>query len=135
MMYCSRRSPGYPCRDGGNVVRCPRKIGDAASIPAQPLQQPCILFIVVDRRSAQQPDGVDHRIGAPSQSQDLGVPVHAAVVAAIAEDDQRTLLTMSEVEMLQAFRDAVVERGAALSANGGQRGREPIDVAGKGLSG
>jgi hypothetical protein len=42
---------------------------------------------------------------------------------------------MSEVEVLQAFRDAVVERGAALSANGGHRGRELMDVAGKGLSG
>ena len=116
----ARNERGY-ARDGFGGAR---EVGDAAGAFAEPAKGARVFFLAV----TLQDDRINQHLRALSEVENLRILYMAGVIAAVTHDDQGFFLGMAKTQMLEPFRDRVIQGGSPASGNGSDGSLEIFGV-------
>src|ERR1700687_3965112 len=101
----------YPC-DGFTFAR---EVSDSSGIFAKPLEKTRVFFLVT---RTDQGNGIDQGLRLASLCLHLRIFEMAGIVSAVADDDERLLLQMPVLQMMETLADSIIERGSSPRGDG-----------------
>src|ERR1700682_76166 len=101
----------YTC-DGFNFAR---EVSDSSGIFAKPLEKTRVFFLVT---RTDQGNGIDQRLRLASLCLHLGILEMAGIISTVADDDERLLLQMPVLQMMETLADGIVKRGSSSRGDG-----------------
>src|SRR6266404_2849429 len=96
------------CRHACGGFACAREVGDSSGILAEPPEEIWVFFL----KRPNQGDRVDQSLRLASLGQHLRILEMAGIVSTIADDDERLLLQMPVLQVMQTLTYSIVERGS-----------------------